>query len=92
MRFPPQENIFDAVCKHSKFKISKRPFLGLTPNIKSDPFLRQINQGQKPYLFNSDFESGNLDMVVQTNSRDFSLYMRVDTNTRGHHQWFYFSV
>ena len=42
--------------------------------------------------FNSYFESGNLDMVVKNTDTDFDLYMRVDTNTRGHHQWFYFRV
>ena len=31
-------------------------------------------------------------MAVQTAPRDFHLYMRVDTNTRGHNQWFHFSV
>lgn len=23
---------------------------------------------------------------------EYDLYMRVDSNTRGHHQWFYFTV
>ena len=43
-------------------------------------------------VFDSDFESGNLDMVVKTGAQQYDLYMRVDTNTRGHHQWFYFTV
>ena len=42
--------------------------------------------------FDSMFESGNLDMVIKTKPTTYDLYMRVDTNTRGHHQWFYFSV
>lgn len=42
--------------------------------------------------FDSAFESGNLD-IVQMKTRDtYDLYMRTDTNARGHHQWFYFSV
>ena len=40
--------------------------------------------------FDSDFESGNLDAVVQRASAEFDLFMRVDTNTRGHTNWFYF--
>lgn len=40
---------------------------------------------RKPYIFDSNFESGNLDMVVQVAPREFDLYMRVDSNTRGHH-------
>ena len=36
-------------------------------------------------LFDSSFESGNLDMVVQVQPSEFDCYMRVDSNTRGHH-------
>jgi hypothetical protein len=36
-------------------------------------------------IFDSDFESGNLDMVIKTAEKEYDLYMRVDTNTRGHH-------
>ena len=31
-------------------------------------------------------------MVVRTKPWEYDLYMRVDTNTRGHHQWFFFSI
>lgn len=44
------------------------------------------------YEFDSFFESGNLDMAIQVNKNEYDLYMRVDSNTRGHHQWFYFAV
>lgn len=43
-------------------------------------------------IFDSNFESGNLDLVTKAGENDYDLYMRVDTNTRGHHQWFYFTV
>lgn len=42
--------------------------------------------------FDSMFESGNLDRVVMVSPHEYDLYMRPDTNTRGHHQWFYFKV
>lgn len=42
--------------------------------------------------FDSFFECGNLDMVIKTKPNEYDLFMRVDTNTKGHHQWFYFSV
>lgn len=35
--------------------------------------------------FDSSFESGNLDMVVQVDNSEFDMFMRVDSNTRGHH-------
>ena len=38
------------------------------------------------------FESGNLDRVVMVSPTEYDLYMRPDTNNRGHHQWFYFKV
>ena len=41
-------------------------------------------------VFDSFFESGNLDIVTQPEEFEYNLFMRVDTNTRGHHQWFYF--
>ena len=43
-------------------------------------------------VFDSNFESGNLDMVIKRKEMEYDLLMRVDTNTKGHHQWFYFSV
>jgi cytosolic carboxypeptidase protein 2/3 len=36
-------------------------------------------------VFDSNFESGNLDMVIKVKEGEYDLYMRVDTNTRGHH-------
>lgn len=47
---------------------------------------------EKELRFDSNFESGNLDMVIRTKPWEYDLYMRVDTNTRGHHQWFYFNI
>ena len=31
-------------------------------------------------------------MVIQIANDEFDMFMRVDSNTRGHHQWFYFKV
>lgn len=58
-----------------------RKFIGMNPSINNFDL-----------RFDSNFESGNLDMVIQTKENEYDLFMRVDTNTRGHHQWFYFSV
>lgn len=59
-----------------------RPFVGMNPNLMSENELR----------FDSTFESGNLDEVIKIGPWEYDLYMRVDTNTRGHLQWFYFSI
>ena len=38
-------------------------------------------------IFDSDFESGNLDVVIETAHYEYDLVMRVDSNTRGHFSW-----
>jgi hypothetical protein len=35
-------------------------------------------------VFDSKFESGNLDRVVKIGESEYDLYMRPDANTRGH--------
>lgn len=96
MRFPPQESLINSLVYRNKAKANAREFTGMNPCLldknKIDPHLKQMTFCTKPFIFDSDFESGNLDMAIQTKPRDFELYMRVDTNTRGHHQWFFFSV
>ena len=52
------------------------PFVGMNPKMPNK---------DDQLIFNSAFESGNLDMVLQTKPMTYDLYMRVDTNTRGHH-------
>ncbi len=42
--------------------------------------------------FSSDFESGNLDVAIKINENEYDLFMRVDSNTRGHTNWYYFCV
>lgn len=69
---------------HSNFK-SKNPgriFKGMNPTIKTGDEV----------VFDSDFESGNLDTVIKVADNEYDLFMRVDTNTRGHVQWFNFTV
>lgn len=44
--------------------------------------------------FSSQFESGNLDLAIKVEGSvdEYDLFMRVDSNTRGHFQWYYFSI
>lgn len=42
--------------------------------------------------FDQNFECGNLDSVYLTNSWEYELIMKVDTNTRGNTYWFMFKV
>lgn len=43
-------------------------------------------------LFDSAFESGNLDCVIQYKPLKYDCFLRIDSNTRGHTQWYYFRV
>ena len=42
--------------------------------------------------FNANHEGGNLDLVIQTGPDEFDLFMRIDTNTKGHTSWFNFKM
>ncbi len=33
-----------------------------------------------------------MDCVIKVGEREFDLFLRIDSNTRGHLLWFYFSV
>jgi cytosolic carboxypeptidase protein 2/3 len=50
-----------------------------------------LKEQQEP-LFDSNFESGNLDAVIRVGFSEYDLFMRVDSNTRGHVQWFNFTI
>ncbi|CAD8050123.1 unnamed protein product [Paramecium sonneborni] len=53
------------------------------------PFVGMLKQGIQ---FNSNFESGNLDRVDQISNEEYNLFMRIDTNSIGHSNWFYFKT
>lgn len=43
-------------------------------------------------MFDSNFESGNLDSAYLDNLDRYNLLLKVDTNTKGHNHWFYFKA
>jgi hypothetical protein len=43
-------------------------------------------------MFDSAFESGNLDMAVRIKRNEYDLFLRSDTNTKGHTNWYFFKV
>ena len=42
--------------------------------------------------FNSQFESGNLDCAIYAGDYEYDLFLRVDSNTKGHTLWYNFKV
>ena len=64
-------------------------------NVKHDlPELKPsgCQAGSPQVEFDSFFESGNCDLVVESSHLKYDVYLRVDSNTRGHTHWFYFRV
>lgn len=47
-------------------------------------------------VFDSDFESGNLDKAILIKNsykyQEYDLYTRSDSNSTGYNLWFYFSI
>lgn len=56
--------------------------------------MHRIKKSNNVLWFDSLFESGNLLQAQKslTLKDTYNLFMQVDTNTRGHQQWFYFRV
>ena len=51
------------------------------------------DQEYKFLMFDTDFESGNVDIVIKTQLQEsYDIFLRPDTNTTGYFQWFYFRV
>lgn len=51
-----------------------------------------VEVGAGELNFESAFESGNLDLAVKIKKNEYDLFLRSDTNTRGHTSWYYFKV
>lgn len=77
----PTMQVYEYLHRKDQTLKDTRPFIGTNPDC-SDTDLE----------FDSTFESGNLDMAVKVREGEYDLYMRADANTRGHHQWYYFSA
>jgi hypothetical protein len=58
--------------------------VGNNPNLSA--------QNKNILQFDAVFESGNLDCVVKVGENEYDLFMRVDSNTKGHAMWYYFKV
>ncbi|CAG9326951.1 unnamed protein product [Blepharisma stoltei] len=52
----------------------------------------EIPNDQTTLIFDSKFESGNLDKVIKLSDFEYKLFIRSDTETSRHNHWYYFSV
>jgi hypothetical protein len=56
------------------------------------PYYIQASPTDDTLIFESRFESGNLDIAVKISQWSYLLLMQNDTNTNGNNQWFYYKV
>ena len=49
-------------------------------------------QNDKTLVFESRFESGNLQLARKVSDNEYDLVLQNDINSKGHTQWFYFRV
>ena len=77
---PTVRHAFTVIRKKTQ-KNDTRPFVGMKPDLEGENL-----------IFDSNFESGNLDKVSKAKEDEYDLYIRTDSNTYGKNQWFYFSV
>lgn len=59
----------------------------LQPAKKMQPF-KGMKEGldMNELVFSSNFESGNLDKAIKLKADEYDLYLRTDSNSRGHNQ------
>ena len=55
-------------------------------------FSQSVGYIENQVTFEADFESSNLEVAVRKKAMDYELYLRPDTGTSTHFQWFYFRV
>ena len=56
------------------------------------PYYTPINDKDETLIFESRFESGNLDLALKVSNNEYNLILKNDTLTNGNTLWFYFKV
>ena len=55
-------------------------------------YYKPKDQSDKTLIFESRFESGNLQLVHKQNDNEYDLVLQNDINSKGHTQWFFYRV
>ena len=59
---------------------------------KVQPYYVPEDENDKTLVFESRFESGNLNLAIRLSENEYNLMLQNDINTNGHTQWFFFRV
>ena len=87
-----------AITVGSSANPRKNPFLDAQKkSLKQDLVVCGTSEGvfvppPAEVSFDSEFESGNLDLAFRVSESEYNLLTRCDTNSKGHNQWFFFKV
>lgn len=86
-------------CDLKKLLIKKKNLEKIEDRVYSNSLLvdklpryYQPSEGEKTLIFESRFESGNLAMASKVSETEYNLLLQSDINSKGHTQWFFFSV
>lgn len=55
-------------------------------------YYKPKDQNDKTLVFESRFESGNLQLAHKVSDNEYDLILQNDINSKGHTQWFFFRV
>ena len=78
-------------CQNLLFKKDRCKFREPV-SFPSCDYYTPINQNDKTLVFESRFESGNLQLARKVSDNEYDLVLQNDINSKGHTQWFYFRV
>ena len=59
---------------------------------QTKPYYTPRSPGDRTLVFESRFESGNLQLSHKVHDNEYNLVLQNDINSKGHTQWFYFRV
>lgn len=70
--------------------LSYFPWTFMNPDEQIPPYYTPINSDDKTLVFESRFESGNLDYAIKLNEHEYQLVMQKDSLSKGNTQCIYF--
>ncbi|OMJ74656.1 hypothetical protein SteCoe_26367 [Stentor coeruleus] len=103
--YTPKENIIEECLRRENERVTNQNSLYyrvVYDCYDTSPF-QDIKQQNDPYyivkssddttlVFESRFESGNLRRAIQIYDYEYDLVLRLDLNSKGNMQWYYFSI
>ena len=63
-----------------------------TSKTSTKQFYTPTSEEDRTLVFESRFESGNLNLAIKISDNEYNLMLQNDINTNGHTQWFFFRV